>query len=60
MKKYCKPTIKVTRVEADNIMAASPNATVNSNDLPIGGDLPTYATKNGGQAKGLNIWDDNE
>ena len=60
MKKYCKPTIKVTKVEADNVMAASPNTTVNGNSLPIREDLPTYATQKGGQAKGFNIWDDNE
>lgn len=60
MKKYCKPTIKVTKVEADNVMAASPNTTVNGNSLPIREDLPTDAPQKGGQAKGFNIWDDNE
>lgn len=41
-------------------MAASPNTTVNGNSLSVGGNLPTDATKNGGQAKGFNIWNDNE
>lgn len=60
MKKYCKPTLKVTTVEADNVIAASPNTTVNGNSLHIEGGLPTDAPQKGGQAKGFNIWDDNE
>ena len=60
MKKYCKPTIKVTTVEADNVIAASPNTTVDGNSLPIGGGLTDDAKNTGGQAKGFNIWDDNE